>query len=323
LVKGRFATVSVLRPVFLLAGAVALAAPIAAAVLLRPGTSGAQAAAAPVAPSVQSVRTHPGFPSPPRGAVVFARQLGHDALALGVVPQQGQVLAQASVVSQQGVGVTGLRVSFAVGGATRAAVACGPGCYRATVPVAGRPAVVVVSVGLSARWGVAMPAAWPARDAGAIVLRAGNVWRSLRSLSFSETLGSGTGVIVASNWQLQAPDRLAYQVKQASDAVIVGPRRWDRVSANARWIESPQSPLAQPVPPWVSVTDAHILGMATVRGRPVWRISFFDPGTPAWFVVTVDRATMRTYDQHMVATAHFMHDVYTAFNATAPIQPPR
>jgi hypothetical protein len=302
---------------------VVLAAPIAAAVLLRPGTSGARAAAAPVAPSVQSVRTHPGFPSPPRGAVVFARQFGRDALALGVVPQDGQVLAQVSVVGQQGVGVSGLRVAFAVAGATRAGLPCGPGCYRATVPVAGRPAAVVVSVGPSARWSVAMPTAWPPRDAEAVVGRAGNVWRSLRSLSFFETLGSGTGVIVASNWQLRAPDRLAYQVKHGSDAVIVGPRRWDRVSENARWVESPQTPLTQPVPTWVSVSDAHILGTSTVRGRPAWRISFFDPGTPGWFALTVDKQTMRTYDTHMIATAHFMHDSFGAFNTTAPIVPPR
>ncbi len=37
----------------------------------------------------------PSFPLPPRGAVVYARQWGGDAIALGVVPQQGRVLAQA------------------------------------------------------------------------------------------------------------------------------------------------------------------------------------------------------------------------------------
>ena len=228
------------------------------------------------------------------------------------------------MLGPQGVGVSGLRVSFAVDGATRAGVACGPGCYRANVPVAGRPTAVVVGVagGPSARWRVAMPAAWPPRDGHAIVVRTGNVWRSLRSLSFFETLGSGTGVIVASNWQLQAPDRLAYQVKRGSDAVIVGPRRWDRFSANARWVESPQTPLTQPVPGWVSVTDAHILGTTTVRGRPAWRISFFDPGTPGWFALTVDKQTMRTYETHMIATAHFMHDTFGAFNTTPPITPP-
>jgi hypothetical protein len=52
----------------------------------------------------------PRFPAPPDGAVVYSRQLGSDALALGVVPRHGSVLAQASVVGPEGRGVSGLAV---------------------------------------------------------------------------------------------------------------------------------------------------------------------------------------------------------------------
>jgi hypothetical protein len=55
----------------------------------------------------------------------------------------------------------------------------------------------------------------------------------------------------------------------------------------------------------------------------VWTISFFDPGTPAWFTVSIDRQTSRTLQSMMITTAHFMHDVYGAFNATPAIAPPR
>ena len=310
----------------MLTGVLLLAVPIVSALLLRPG-SGAGAASSAAAPSSTagvSSSAGPAFPAPPGGAVVYSRRLGRDALALGIVPRRGSALLQASVVNGQGAGVSGLGVSFRLEGTTARATACGRGCYRATLPVHGRPAAVDVSVrgSSSGEWRVALPAAWPPADGTALVRRAERVWRRLGSLSFSETLGSGTGTVVSSRWQVQAPGRVAYQVKGGWAAVIVGARRWDRAPGQARWVESAQSPLTQPVPSWVSVRDAHVLGTATVRGRPVWLVSFYDPVTPAWFTVAVDRRTLRTLDVHMVATAHFMHDVYGAFNATPPIAPP-
>lgn len=122
---------------------------------------------------------------------------------------------------------------------------------------------------------------------------------------------------------MQTPDRVAYQVVGGWAAVIVGGRRWDRAPGDARWVSSPQTRLTQPRPPWVSVKDAHLLGTVTARGRRAWRISFFDPGTPGWFEVTVDRRTKHTLELRMVATAHFMRDVFSSFDRTPPIAPPR
>ena len=297
--------------------------------LLRPGNGGpapAAATAEPV-PARPSVPPSPaGFPAPPRGAVVYSREMGPDAFALAVVPRSGGILVQASVVGPQARGATGLDVRFTVGGAVATGTVCGPGCYRAAAAVGGRPAAVEVDVrnGPSpTRWRVALPAVWPPRDATALLARAGKAWRALRSLSFHERLGSGPHETVTSDWRIQAPDRLEYTIVGGGAGVVVGGHRWDRQPGSARWVRSPQQPLTQPLPFWVSVTDAHVLGTATVQGRPVWRISFFDPGTPAWFTVLVDRATMRTLDLHMVTTAHFMHDVYGSFNATPPVEPPK
>jgi hypothetical protein len=96
---------------------------ILAAFISRSGTT-ASAAAAPEA--VTAVRRS-AFPAPPRGAVVFSRQLGGKALALGVFPKGGHVLLQGSVLGSQVVGVSGLDVLLN----GRRANACGPGCYRA------------------------------------------------------------------------------------------------------------------------------------------------------------------------------------------------
>ena len=82
------------------------------------GTTPVPAAAAP---------SEPLFPAPPDGAVVYSRQLGSDALALGVVPRRASVLAQASVVGPQGQGVSGLSVTFVVQGATKSATRAAPG----------------------------------------------------------------------------------------------------------------------------------------------------------------------------------------------------
>jgi hypothetical protein len=283
---------------------------VGAALAFRSGSPSAPAAAATPSDTGQ------GFPRPPSGAVVYARQWGGDAIALGVVPKQGHVLAQVSVLGPQGVGVSRLRVS--VNG--QATTACGTGCYRTTLR--GAPASIGVRVS-STRWQVALPAPWPPRDASAVLGRAERVWRSLHSLTFHEHLASDAVHETTSTWRIEAPDRLAYQVLGGYAGIVVGDRRWDRSPTAKRWVPSAQSRLTQPVPSWVRVTDAHVLGTAIVGGRSAWRISFFDPGTPAWFTVAIDRKTFHTLDSRMTTTAHFMHDVYSSFDTTPAVLPPR
>ena len=71
------------------------------------------------------------------------------------------------------------------------------------------------------------------------------------------------------------------------------------------------------------MTDAHVLGAVTFGGREAVRVSFFDPGSPAWFTLVLDRKTFRTLDSRMVTNAHFMHDVYRSFDSTPAIVAPR
>jgi hypothetical protein len=276
------------------------------------------------APSVATVPTvQPDFPAPPEGAVVYSRELGDKALALAVVPGAGQVIVQASVVGPRGVGVSGLDVSFGADGSTVGARSCGAGCYRATLPTSGRPRAmdVVVEGDSTTRWNIALPKTWPPADAARVVTRAERVWRGLRSLSFDETLRSDKRHVLTSSWQMQAPDRLAYQIPRGASAVVVGKRRWDKVPSEP-WEASPQLPLRQPRPPWASVVNARVVGTTVARGRPALVVTFFDPKTPAWYTVILDRETFRAYDVRMVATAHFMRDRFHSFNATPAIRPP-
>jgi hypothetical protein len=309
------------------AGAVTVAA------LLLSRTPGPVSSAAPATPSASSAPATPasvpkppaGFPAPPAGATVFSREDGADTLALGVVPLGSSLLAQASVLGDQGQGVRGLEVQFSVQGATKTGMPCGPGCYRAALTLTGAPAEVDVDVhggSAATRWRVAMPAPWPPADGSALMARAGKAWRALRSLSYEEHLASDATHEVTSSWRIVAPDRIAYRVAGGDDSVIIGGRRWDKAPGGT-WVESPQLPVTQPVPFWVSVTDAHVLGTRALDGRRVSVVSFFDPGTPAWFEAEVDVTTARTLSLRMMTTAHFMHDVYGSFDAATSITAPK
>jgi hypothetical protein len=269
------------------------------------------------------VPTSAPFPAPPAGAVVFSREAGPDALALGIVPLGRRVLVQASVVGPDAVGVSGLATRLTVNGASADGVACGAGCYRATLPASGRPRVVEVSSKgkLTTSWRVMLPRAWPPASASEMIAESRRVWRALRSLSFTDRLASDPEHVVTSSWRAQAPNRLAYQIVRGYSAVIVGNHRWDK-PPGGRWKGSPQLPLTQPTPPWTTATNAYILGATKVRGRPALRVSFYDPETPGWFTVVLERKTLRTLELHMITTAHFMHEVYGAFNAAPEIRAP-
>jgi hypothetical protein len=314
--------------------AAAAAAVVIAALLVRglPAVSSEQAASIPAAGAATpasstqvTTRAASAFPAPPRGAVVFGREAGLDVLGLAVVPKQGKILLQASLVTYAPKAPR-LAVSFRVKGANGTqiahATACGRGCYRASAAVAKPEWVqVVLRPHSPAQVSFAMPAAWPPPSGAAIVKRADRVWRSLNTLVIRDKLGDGR-VTLDTLWKIVAPDRIAYRVMTGEESIIIGDRRWTRPAGSKRWLASPQQPVQQPLPFWTSAVDARVLGTVSVRGRPAWKVSFFDPGTPGWFTILVDKGTMHTMEMWMTATAHFMHDSYGPFNGPLSIVPP-
>jgi hypothetical protein len=273
-------------------------------------------------PSVEGGRiptpTSPGFPSPPNGAVVFAREADAYGLGLAIVPGGSTSLVRVSVLSTEGGGQGGLSVSLVAGGTTAALPACATGCYQANIATAKLTGTVTVKLG-SAAYPFVLPASLDLPSGTADVVRAGHVWRALKTLVWHERLAASPTEVLHTVYKAVAPHSLNYTIDTGAEAIIIGQTRWDRASATSKWIRSVQDPpVTQPVPYWVGVSDARVIG--TTAG--VLDVTFFDPGTPAWFEARIDEATGRTLTLRMIATAHFMQHVYGPFDAPIHLRPP-
>lgn len=295
------------------------------------GATPATRSAPPSAPTVQpqSGALAGAPPPPPAGAVVFGREDGALAVGLAISAEPGGLELQTSVIGPDGKGVSSLAVRYrlrtSAGELPISAVLCGSGCYRAVVPSAGRPQSLLVAISGAGRaprsLSFALPVRWPAPGATALLRRAAETWRRLRSLVISERLGSDPTHVLHTRYELVAPDKLRYQIVGGADAVVIGRRRWDRQPGQA-WKESSTPPLAEPALQWARATNVHLLGGTTIAGRPVWQISFYDPSFGGFFEIWVDKTSARTLQLTLVAAAHFMHHSYSGFNAPVSIVPP-
>jgi hypothetical protein len=238
-------------------------------------------------------------PQPPRGAVVDARQWGSRDVGVARVGDTVTV----HVVSPQGNGVDGLRVR--VDG--RPATACGRGCYRTQAGLG--PARVSVGP-RTFRFTISPNAPSGAR----VVANAMRAYARLRTSTLNEHLTSGPTGGIDTTFEFAAPDRLRYAIRGGPQAVVIGPRRWDRPSSVEPWVTSPQDRVRVMHLPWEQSYDAHVVAPNTV--------TFFDPHVRAWFRLVVDPRTSLPRTVHMTGISHFMTDRYSRFDAPSTIAPP-
>jgi putative copper export protein len=281
-----------------------LVATVAVLVGLRPGRD-------------VSVVVAPALPS-----FVTAGEAGTYAIGASLSQDANGIRVRATVLGDEGP-VTGKQVELSVSGRTAPVTSCGDGCYESVVPVTVPRSLRVRVGGESAT--LVVPQEWPAPSATPIVVQATKRFRTARGVVFTSRLASSPTNATTTLWKM-APPNLLSGLERGTGAgeVIIGNRRWDRDSANEAWVESPQSPIGQPAPPWPGdVRDAHFVGSSVVRGRPVWVVTFYDPLTPAWFRIAVDKRNSVTYSMNMIATAHFMREDYRDFGKPLAIVPPR
>jgi hypothetical protein len=311
-----------MRLLLVFAALAAVVAGVAAVVVSSGSSSGVKL------PHIPPAAVRSGTPPlPPHGALVLAQGHGDLAVALAARQAGSSLRLTGTLVAGDGTGLTGMRVHFVVAGRQlSAATPCGAGCYASATRM-GAP-VRRVAIALSGRGRApstvtfALPAHWPV-SAAPLLRGAEREFKRLRSVVYNERLSSGPRVTSTSVWRTEAPDRLSYRTASGNAGVVIGRMRWDLVVGGG-WKRSAQNPpLVMPSPPWgAGAYDVNLLGGGRLGGRAVVRFSMFEPTTPAWYTVTLERSTLRTLNVSMTAAAHFMQDRYVAFDAPRQIRPP-
>jgi copper transport protein len=201
---------------------------------------------------------------------------------------------------------------------------CGAGCRRFTVPDPG--GVLTATVTDDGRaYDATVPIRWQASksaQAARLLRQAQARMRGLETLRIRESLTSGLGVGVRTQYRLRAPDRMAYGSSTGADLVAIGKTMYDVGPAG----QVDRRPFG---------ADGFRLDELfrwTVYGRSVrWlgsgdgvsSIALFDPATPIWYRLDVDRETKRIVGERMITRGHFMDRRYLAFDRPLRIEPPR
>ena len=229
---------------------------------------------------------------------------------------------RASVLSAEGPAARGLNVSIVAGGQTILLPACGAGCYQSQVETSRLSGRVVVMLGGRA-YPFTLPSTLRLPAGTGMIVRAGQVWRALKTLVWHERLAASPTDALYTVYRAVAPDELEYTIAGHSSSRIIGMNRWDQATPTSPWIHSVQDPpITQPQPFWAGVSDAHVIASGRVDGRSAAEITFFDPVTAAWFDAWIDKQTGHTLVLTMTAVAHFMHHVYGPFDAPFELHPP-
>jgi copper transport protein len=262
----------------------------------------------------------------PGPAVVFGRGAGKLAVGIAAAAADGRLGVRTTVLDQSGSAASGLDVSVAAGGGPwTAADSCGAGIYCAQVPTRSAAPRFRVRVG-----GRVLTAQLPLQprhaQARRIVRAAAAATRALETVVIRERLSADPSLELSTTFRIKAPDGMTYassirrgkKTSSAGRAIVIGNRRWDKAKPSEPWARSEQQPLDQPEPDWRTAADPSLLG-STSR---TWLVSFRDPTVPAWFEVTIDKATSRPLRVVMTAAAHFMTRDWGSFDEPLRISPP-
>jgi len=202
---------------------------------------------------------------------------------------------------------------------------CGEGCWRLSVPEAAEALSVSVDAeGQVSR--VTIPAEATLRRSVAavrVLRRAQASMRALETLRLRESLTSGTGVLVRSHYRFAAPDRMAYRTSSGTRLVAIGKTSYlssDGGPFERRSFGAADGFRFRALFRW-SVYARSVRWLGATR-RAV-RLALFDPATPVWFRLRIDRRTGRVLSERMIARGHFMSRRYFDFDAPVRIEPPR
>jgi copper transport protein len=212
-----------------------------------------------------------------------------------------------------------------VGGQGQQACSGTTGCWEISgIPSRGRLTATISDA--SGNHQVSVPTAWNERrttKARALLARAQRTMRHLATVQMKESVTSGLGQTVHTHYRFAAPDRMEYRTQSGAHLIAIKKRSWESVQGG----------------PFERGRFGGIDGVQfaqffrwTVYGRSVrWldanvrvvHLALFDPATPIWYRLTIDRATDRVLGENMITGGHFMTRRWFAFNRPPRIHPPR
>ncbi|SEH10518.1 copper resistance CopC/CopD family protein [Thermoleophilum album] len=200
---------------------------------------------------------------------------------------------------------------------------CGPGCWQGLLTAPSEELEVTLAR-RGQRVGVArLPLAvapHSADRARRLLTRAERRMRKLAAVREDETLTSGVGRPVVTRYALVAPDRLAFRFSQGGGGVVIGARQW-RVLPDGRVESSPYVGRFRSAS-WFRWT-AYARYAWLLRGdRRYLRIALFDPGTPIWYRLAIERRRGLVRAVRMIAPGHYMTQTFYAFDQPTRIVPP-
>ena len=202
---------------------------------------------------------------------------------------------------------------------------CGSDCRSAQAQLSGGE---TLTVQLGAEFGAGTAVfhipQLPAPDGSALLATANSRMHGLGTLRIDEELGPGV-VPVASQYQMQAPDRMHAKAGNGFESIVVGSNSFSRRSSVDPWQVAQIPPIRLPYFIWDSapLLGAHIVGQATVDNLPTQVVAFFENSSlgAIWFQVWIGSDGL-IHQGSMTAAGHYMDHHYYDLNMPLDIQAP-
>jgi copper transport protein len=205
---------------------------------------------------------------------------------------------------------------------------CGLGCHTATIK--GSPSLLTVAVSKHGHTYTArLPIRYqPASDqlAQRLLSRLEAAEAKLPAAVVHESLASGPGAANITTYELQAPDRFAYQLSRhgrpIAESIIVGAKQWNRSHAQRDWQVSAYGGGSQPFSAasyltwWTDyATQPRLLNLYRSQSSQIASIatlSEIQGVGPVWLRLRLDLTHHQLVQLRMITAAHFMTQIWSA-----------
>jgi len=222
----------------------------------------------------------------------------------------------------------GVPVDLTVGGSTTLARSCGPTCRSARLSLRGGERLVVSVTGSKGGEATFTVPSLPVADGDSLLQLMNRRMHALNTYRLAETLSSGLGVTIPSDYSFKAPNRMSIVTRGegVTRSIWIGSTRWLKQPGKAWQVE--RGGFSQRVPTFIwdyfhPQIDPRIVGRQTLDGVQTRILAFYasQAGTPIWFRLWVDPHGL-VRQARMRAFGHFMNHRYFGFDQGVSIAPP-